>query len=90
MGNLNPPRPPNIPLSRMSEILFYRFLGYDEGIFFQPVWKSWKKIEPRLNFYSQKRCMYCGSNELTVEYDAQNYVTLFCRSCKHQDHYFTQ
>lgn len=84
------PRPPNIPLSRMSEILFYRFLGYDEGIFFQPVWKSWKKIEPRLNFYSQKRCMYCGSNELTVEYDAQNYVTLFCRSCKHQDHYFTQ
>jgi hypothetical protein len=84
------PRPPNIPLSRMSEILFYHFLGYDEGIFFQPVWKSWKKIEPRLNFYSQKRCMYCGSNELTVEYDAQNYVTLLCRNCKHQDHYFTQ
>ncbi|OTG66374.1 hypothetical protein [Acinetobacter silvestris] len=84
------PRPQNIPLSKMSEILFYKFLGYDESIFFQPVWKSWKKIEARLNFYSQKRCMYCGSNELDVEYDAANYVTLSCRNCKHQDHYFTQ
>ncbi|OTG82249.1 hypothetical protein [Acinetobacter sp. ANC 4648] len=84
------PRPQNIPFSKMSEILFYKFLGYDESIFFQPVWKSWKKIEPRLNFYSQKRCMYCGSNELDVEYDTANYVTLSCRNCKHQDHYFTQ
>ena len=84
------PRPSNIPLSRMSEILFYQFLGYDENIFFQPIWRSWKKIEPRLNFYSQKRCMHCGSNELTVEYDANDYVSLFCRSCKHQDHYFTR
>ena len=84
------PRPPNIPLSKMSQILFYQFLGYDESIFFQPIWKSWKKIEPRLSFYSQKRCMYCGSNELNVDYDAESYVTLFCRSCKHQDHYFTQ
>lgn len=84
------PRPQNIPFSKMSEILFFKFLGYDESIFFQPVWKSWKKIEPRLNFYSQKRCMYCGSNELDVEYDAANYVTLSCRNCKHQDHYFTQ
>ncbi len=49
-----------------------------------------KKIEPRLSFYSQKRCMYCGSNELTVDYDADQYVTLFCRKCKHQDHYFTK
>lgn len=84
------PRPQNIPLSKMSEILLYRFLGYDESIFFQPIWKSWKKIEPRLSFYSQKRCMYCGSNELTVDYDAESYVSLFCRKCKHQDHYFTQ
>lgn len=84
------PRPQNIPFSKMSEILFFKFLGYDGSIFFQPVWKSWKKIEPRLNFYSQKRCMYCGSNELDVEYDAANYVTLSCRNCKHQDHYFTQ
>ncbi|MFC6053126.1 hypothetical protein ACFPT0_09775 [Acinetobacter portensis] len=83
------PRPHNIPLSRMSEILFYRFLGYDEKIFFQPFWRSWKKIEPRLKFYSLKRCMYCGSNELTVDYDAEDYVSLYCRNCKHQDHYFT-
>ncbi|SPL69818.1 hypothetical protein [Acinetobacter stercoris] len=84
------PRPANIPLSKMSEILFYKFLGYDESIFFQPVWRSWKKIEPRLNFYSLKRCMNCGSSELTVDYDAENYVSLVCRNCKHQDHYFTK
>lgn len=84
------PRPHNIPFSKMSEILLFRFLGYDEAIFFQPIWKLWKKIEPRLSFYSQKRCMYCGSNELSVDYDAENYVTLCCRTCKHQDHYFTQ
>lgn len=84
------PRPINLPFSCMSEILFYQFLGYDENIFFQPIWRAWKKIEPRLNFYSQKRCMHCGSSELSVEFDADDYVTLFCRTCKHQDHYFTK
>ena len=84
------PRLPGMPLSKMSEILFFKFLGYDERIFFQPVWRSWKKIEPRLNFYSVKRCMYCGSNDLAVDYDAEEYVSLFCRKCKHQDHYFTR
>ena len=84
------PRPQNLPLSRMSEILFFRFLGYDETIFVQPMWRSWKKIEPRLKFYAEKRCMHCGSNELSVDYDAEDYVTLSCRNCKHQDHYFTQ
>lgn len=84
------PRLPSLPLSHMSGNLFYRFLGYDENIFFQPIAHSWKMIEPRLNFYSQKRCMHCGSSELTVEYDASNYVSLLCRNCKHQDHYFTQ
>ena len=39
------PRPPNLPFSYMSEILFFRFLGYDERIFFQPVWRSWKKLK---------------------------------------------
>lgn len=84
------PRLPTLPFSKMSEILFYRFLGYDESIFFQPVWRSWSKIEPRLNFYSQKRCMNCGSTELSVDYDADHYVSLLCRNCKHQDHYFTR
>lgn len=49
-----------------------------------------EKFEARLKFYSLKRCMHCGSDELTVDYDAENYVSLFCRNCKHQDHYFTQ
>ena len=84
------PRPTTIPLSKMSHILFTRFLKFDEHIFYQPVWKMWKKIEPRLNFHSVKRCMYCGSNELNVEYDAESYITMTCRYCKHQDHYFTQ
>lgn len=82
------PRPSNIPFSKMSDILFFKFLGYDERIFFQPVWRSWKKIAPRLNFYSDKRCMHCGSNELRVDYDTEDYVSLFCLNCKHQDHYF--
>lgn len=84
------PRLPDMPLSHMSGNLFYRFLGYDDKIFFQPIWRSWKMLEPRLSFYSQKRCMHCGSNDLTVEYDANDHVSLLCRSCKHQDHYFTQ
>lgn len=84
------PRPQQLPLSKMSAILFYHFLGYDENIFFQPIWRSWQKIEPRLKFYSNKRCMHCGSEELTVDYDASDYVSLFCRNCKHQDHYFTR
>ncbi|NHC03194.1 hypothetical protein G9F31_05345 [Acinetobacter sp. 187] len=84
------PRPNNIPFSRMSEILLFKFLGYDESIFFHPIRHAWKRIEPRLNFYSQKRCMHCGSSDLTVEYDANDYVSLLCRNCKHQDHYFTR
>ncbi|WP_180105847.1 MULTISPECIES: hypothetical protein [unclassified Acinetobacter] len=84
------PRPPQLPFSKMSEILLFNFLGLDESIFVQPIRHAWKKIEPRLNFYSTKRCMYCGSQELSVDYDAADYVTLFCRNCKHQDHYFTR
>lgn len=82
------PRPTNIPFSKMSDILFIQFLGYDERIFIQPIWRSWKKIAPRLNFYSEKRCMHCGSSRLQVDYDAEDYVSLFCLDCKHQDHYF--
>lgn len=84
------PRPHNLPLSKMSQILFFHFLGYDEKIFVQPIVRSWQKIEPRLAFYATKRCMYCGSSDLSVDYDAENYVTLFCYRCKHQDHYFTK
>ncbi|WP_374254145.1 hypothetical protein [Acinetobacter brisouii] len=83
------PRPEHLPISKMSQILYFRFLNYDQRIFSQPIWHLWKKIQPRLNFYSDKRCMHCGSNELDVEYDAGDYVTLTCRKCQHQDHYFT-
>lgn len=84
------PRPVQLPLSQMTRIFIWQFLGYDESIFVQPVWRLWQKIEPRLKFYAEKRCMHCGSNDLTVDYDAQNYVTLSCCHCKHQDHYFTE
>ena len=83
------PRPTQLPLSKMSEILLFRFLGYDEKIFMQPIRHSWQKILPRLDFYAKKRCMHCGSADLSVEYDAENYVSLFCHHCKRQDHYFT-
>ena len=83
------PRPYMIPFSKMSEILLFKFLGYDESIFIQPLWKAWRRIESRLSFYAIKRCMHCGSNDLIVDYDAKDYVSLICRQCKHQDHYFT-
>lgn len=82
------PRSPLYPLSRMSEILLYKFLGFDEQIFVQPVNHLWKRIEPRINFYSIKRCMGCGSNDLTIEYDQGDQVSMVCANCKHQDHYF--
>lgn len=84
------PRPHNIPLSKMSEILFIKFLNFDENIFIQPVWKVWKTVAPRLGFFAQTRCMHCGSEALEIDYDAQNYVSLTCQLCKQQDHYFTQ
>lgn len=83
-------RPEHLPLSRMSDIFYFRFLNYDQRIFSQPIQHLWRKVEPRLHFYSDKRCMHCGSNQLDVEYDAGSYVTLTCRKCQHQDHYFTQ
>lgn len=82
------PRPPMLQLSKMSEILLYKFLGYDENIFVEPIWHSWKKIEPRLRFYSTKRCMGCGGNDMEVQYDSDGAVSLLCNTCKHQDHYF--
>lgn len=74
----------------MGEILYFKFLNYDQRILSQPIWHLWRKISPRLSFYSDKRCMHCGSHDLEVEYDAGDYVSLRCRQCKHQDHYFTQ
>lgn len=38
------PRPYNLPLSKMSHILFFNFLGYDESIFVQPITRLWKKL----------------------------------------------
>ena len=86
----NFPRPHDLRFNKMGEILYFKFLQHDERIFSQPIWHLWCKIEPRLHFYSDKRCMNCGSNELDVDYDANDYVSLVCRKCKHQDHYFTR
>lgn len=86
----NFPRPENLRFNKMGEILYFKFLKYDQRIFSQPIWHLWHKISPRLSFYSDKRCMHCGSSDLDVDYDAENYVSLICRHCKKQDHYFTQ
>ncbi|ESK40907.1 hypothetical protein P256_00335 [Acinetobacter nectaris CIP 110549] len=86
----NFPRPEHLPFNRMGEILYFKFLNYDQRILSQPIWHLWRKISPRLSFYSDKRCMHCGSHDLEVEYDAGDYVSLRCRKCKQQDHYFTQ
>lgn len=88
--NYTLPRPEAYPISRMTEILLFKFLGYDEKIFVQPVHFLWKRIEPRLSFYSVKRCMNCGGNELKIEYDQGNQVTMVCYDCKHTDHYFIE
>lgn len=84
------PRSPLMPMSKMSQILFYQFLGCDDDIFMQPMWKAWKVVAPRLQFYAKKRCMNCGSNDLDVDYDAKDYVSLKCKVCGHQDHYFIE
>lgn len=86
----NFPRPEHLPFNKMGEILYFKFLNYDQKILSQPIQYLWKQVSPRLGFYSDKRCMYCGSNDLEVEYDAKSYVSLICRQCKHQDHYFTE
>lgn len=84
------PRSPMMPLSKMSQILFQRFLGCDEELFMQPMRKAWKTVAPRLQFYAKKRCMNCGSENLNVDYDAKDYVSLKCNVCGHQDHYFVE
>lgn len=84
------PRPSNYPKSRMSEILLHKFLGYDDSIFVQPVPRLWMDIQPRINFYAVKRCMNCGSNDLRIDYDSGDQVTMTCRHCQHQDHYFVK
>lgn len=86
----NYPRPENLPFNKMGEILYFKFLKHDQRVLSQPIWHLWKKVSPRLSFYSDKRCMYCGSHDLEVEYDTAEYISLICRHCKHQDHYFTQ
>lgn len=86
----NFPRPEHLPFNKMGEILYFKLLNYDQKILSQPIQYLWKQVSPRLGFYSDKRCMYCGSNDLEVEYDAKSYVSLICRQCKHQDHYFTE
>ncbi|MBF7682510.1 hypothetical protein I2F27_04075 [Acinetobacter sp. B5B] len=86
----NFPRPEQLPFHKMGEILYFKFLNYDQKILSQPIRFLWQSISPRLGFYSDKRCMQCGSNELDIEYDAQSYVSMICRQCKHRDHYFTQ
>lgn len=84
------PRSPMMPLSKMSELLFMHFLGCTEELFMQPMRKAWKVVAPRLHFYAQKRCMNCGGHDLNVDYDAQDYVSLKCNTCGHQDHYFVE
>ena len=84
------PRSPMMPLSKMSQIFFVQFLGCNDELFMQPMWKAWKIIAPRLQFYAKKRCMNCGADDLTVNYDAKDYVSLKCNVCGHQDHYFVE
>lgn len=85
----NQNRPEHLPFSTMSQIFFVRFLQLDENTFYhQPIWKLWKKIEPRLTFFAKRHCMHCGSLDVYVEYDQNQQVTLYCESCKQQDHYF--
>ena len=82
------PHPPQLPVTNMAEIFFFKFLGYNELIFVQPVWKLWQKVEPRLRFYAKQSCIYCGSRSLEIQYDANQHVSLYCLDCKHQNHYF--
>ena len=79
----------NLPLSKMSQIFLYRFYLMMNASLYNRYGKHGARLSRALTF-SLKRCMNCGSNDLEVDYDATDYVSLICRNCKHQDHYFTK
>lgn len=80
-------RPSDMPMSHMSQILYYRFLNLREDFDYQPLWKIWQSVQPRLKFFAQRRCLYCGSYDVWVEYDQFNQISLKCQHCNRQYHY---
>lgn len=81
--------PEQMPISTMSYILFYRFLNLSDDIYYQPIWKIWQKIEPRLKFYERQHyCISCGSNQVIAEYDNTQSITLYCQECQQRNYYF--
>lgn len=84
------PRPFDLKFGRTSEIFLFQFIKLDENYIAQTIPHIWQDIKPRMEFFSKFNCMYCGSTELSIEYDADHSISTFCNHCKHQDHYFTQ
>lgn len=81
--------PEQMPISTMSYILFYKFLNLSENIYYQPIWKIWQNIEPRLRFYERQHyCITCGSNHVIAEYDNEQLITLYCQDCQQRNYYF--
>lgn len=66
MGNLNSASSTTIAFEQNEQHSVFRFLGYDENIFFQPIWRSWQKIEPRLKFYSQNAVCIAAHKSLLL------------------------
>lgn len=84
----NTPRPPELPYSQMTHIFLDRFLKFSDHAFCQPLWKSWQDVVPKLQFFTQRHCIHCGSKDLMIEYSDDRAVSFTCLSCKQQDHYF--
>lgn len=80
-------RPESMPMSHMSQLFYYQFLNLRENFYYQPLWKIWQNVQPRLTFFAQRRCLYCGSHDVWVEYDQFQQISLKCQMCHRQYHY---
>lgn len=81
-------RPKNLPISTMSSMFFITFLNLNDDFYYKPVWAIWKNIAPRLNFYEQRQCTMCGSDDVIISYDQNRQITLYCQQCHQQNYYF--
>lgn len=80
-------RPDDMPMSHMSQILYYHVLNLQDNFYYQPLWKIWQTVQPRLSFFARRRCLHCGSYDVLVEYNQFQQVSLRCQLCHRQYHY---
>lgn len=84
----NLPRPAEMPYSAMTRILLFDYLQLNERAIVQPLWKCWQDIAPQLQFFEHQQCIHCGSTDLDTQYKTLTGVSMVCKRCRQQNHYF--